>query len=271
MSIFETVFLSPNQDKQFKEIDKQLANRASFFGDGLFETMIFVDGKIRFANAHKERLHLGLEKLKINAAGCSSINQLEEFLVEKYGKTCKLRIRWNIFRAGLGKYSPTKSTAEEMIMIQAYSEAITIKNQAYISSSINIPSSPWANCKTLNALNYVMANIERIEKKMDEVILLDNKSNVSEAGAANIFWTKDQEFYTPSLHCNCIAGVGRKQIIEAIQKTGKKINIGEYKAEILLDAEQVFTSNVTGIAYIKQIKEIEFDTKPISFIEKIFD
>ncbi|WP_215225843.1 aminotransferase class IV [Echinicola shivajiensis] len=270
MSIIEPILLSPCQDKQYKEIDKQAANRASFFGDGIFETMIFSNGKIRFAKAHEERMNLGLEKLKIQSQGLSSLGQLEKFLLEDYGKTCNLRIRWNIFRAGLRKYTPQQSLAEETIMIASHSSPPLIKNSAYFSSTINVPFSPWANCKTLNALTYVMANIERNEKKMDEVILLDDKGNISEAGAANIFWIKDNTFYTPSLNCNCIAGIGRRMIIETIKKTGRKLNTGEYNEENLLSAEQVFTSNVTGIAYIKKIKETDFDTQPISFIEDLF-
>ncbi|UCS91899.1 aminotransferase class IV [Echinicola marina] len=270
MSIIETVFLSPNPDKQYHQIDQRLANRASFFGDGIFETMIFSNGKIRFAHAHEERLNIGLEKLKIYPKGLSSLKQLEGFLIKEYGKDCMLRIRWNVFRSGLGKYTPQQSATGEIIMIQAHSPGFSVKDQAYISTSIKISSSPWANCKTLNALPYVMANIERVEKHMDEVILLDDQNHISEAGAANIFWVKDGEFHTPSLNCNCIAGVGRKMIIETIKKAGKKLNIGEYNEESLLSAEQVFTSNVTGIAYIKKIKETDFDIKPISFIENIF-
>lgn len=244
-------------------------DRASFFGDGVFETMVYTDGSIRFLKEHGERLQLGLRTLKISPSGLS-IEELEGFLRAQYTDTKDLRIRWNVFRSGLGKYTPTNHEAKDLILVQDLDKPIKIKDRAYISKIIAIPSSPWSHCKTLNALPYVMANLERKELGMDEVILLDDKGFVSEAGSANVFWVKEDVFYTPSLACNCIAGVGRRKIIEALGKAGYTVIEGEFTVEELLEAEQVFTSNVTGIAYIASLEYRSYDTKIIPEVEQPF-
>lgn len=248
--------------------DPILANRAAFFGDGIFETMVYTNGRIRFSEEHEERLQLGLQTLKIYPSSLS-IGQLEEFLRAHYADKRDLRIRWNVFRSGLGKYTPTSHDARDLILVQDLDQPVKIKNRAYISQAIAIPSSPWSHCKTLNALPYVMANIERKELGMDEVILLDDKGFVSEAGSANIFWVKENAFYTPSLACNCISGVGRRRIIEGLEKLGHAVIEGEFTVEELLGAEQIITSNVTGVAYIAEIGHRSYSTASTPDLERV--
>jgi 4-amino-4-deoxychorismate lyase len=254
---------------KLRESENEKVNRAVFFGDGVFETMVYTDGRIRFAKEHGERLATGLKQLKIIPSGLS-MQYLEEFLVQRFLGEKDLRIRWNVFRGGLGKYTPTSNDAKDLILVQDLDKPIKIKNRAYISKTIAISASPWSHCKTLNALPYVMANIERKEMGMDEVILLDEKGFISEAGSANIFWVKENIFYTPSLSCNCIAGVGRRIIIEGLGKAGHTLIEGRFAVEKLLDADQVFTSNVTGIAYIANLEDRSYDTRIIPEVETAF-
>ena len=250
--------------------DPEGINRALLFGDGIFETMVFKNNRIRFAKEHEERLTLGLQQLKIRPSGLRMVD-LEEYVKKKFREESELRIRWNVYRGGLGKYTPINNQAQDLILVQTLEEAAKIKNKAYISKEISTSPSPWSYCKTLNSLTYVMANIERKEVGMDEVILLDIKGFVSEAGAANIFWVKDGVFYTPSLSCNCIAGVGRRKIIETLLLQDIDIVEGQFLAEELLAADQIFTSNVTGINYIENLEYRQFNSKPIPFLDRMFE
>lgn len=269
MNDFDTQLLVYSPSTGMGKGNPLLLNRAAFFGDGIFETMIYTKGRIRFSKEHEERLQLGLQTLKIQPSGLS-IERLEEFLVAQYSNRKDLRIRWNVFRSGLGKYTPTIHEAEDLILIQGLDRSRKIKEQAYISQTIAIPSSPWSHCKTLNALPYVMANLEREELGMDEVILLDDSGFVSEAGSSNVFWTQGDLFFTPSLACNCIAGVGRRKIIEGLKKAGHRLIEGEFTVEELLEAEQVFTSNVTGIAYLANLESRSYPTRTIPVVEQLF-
>lgn len=250
--------------------DPEGINRAFLFGDGIFETMVFKNNRIRFAKEHQERLTLGLRQLKIEPSDLR-IGHLEEYVQQNFPEDSELRIRWNVYRGGLGKYTPLSNHSRDLILIQALEEHAKIKNKTYVSQKISISPSPWSHCKTLNSLPYIMANIERKEMGMDEVILLDDKGFVSEAGAANIFWIKDDVFFTPSLSCNCIAGVGRKKIIETLLIQDISVVEGQYLPEALLAADQVVTSNVTGINYIAQLENSTFHTMPIPLLEKLYD
>lgn len=261
---------STTDKERLTKADYGLANRAAFFGDGIFETMIFSKGKIRFAGEHEERLNWGLKLLKIEPSSLTVLD-LEKFVTQNFTQEKTLRIRWNIYRKGLGKYTPEGHQAEDLIMIQTMDKPVKLKSKAYISKKINIPSSFWSQCKTLNSLPYVMANIERIERGMDEVILLSDKGFVSEAGASNVFWKKEDVFYTPSLSCNCIAGIGRRKIIEVLNKKSMDIVEGEFSIKDMMAADQIFTSNVTGVAYLAGLENQSFDTKPLPLLEGLFE
>lgn len=245
-------------------------NRGELFGDGLFETMVFWKNRIRFSKEHQQRLSIGSRQLKILPSGLT-VGKIEEFIQRNYAGEPRLRVRWNVIRAGLGKYTPLSNHSDDLIWIQPWSEPTKIKNNGFVSNTIFIPPSPWSHCKTLNGLAYVMANIERQEMGMDEVILLDQRGNVSEAGSANIFWVRNDIFYTPAISSNCIAGVGRKKIIETLRLTNSPLIEGEFSVEELLAADQVFTSNVTGIAYLAHLENRSYNTTPLPMVERVFE
>ncbi|MCH7415205.1 aminotransferase class IV [Belliella sp. R4-6] len=251
--------------------DVHLANRAFLFADGLFETMVFSNGKIRFGTLHFERLLEGCKVLGLSTEDLTSIELLDELLANRFGQGCTLRIRWNVFRSGQGKYTPQTDSIEESIQIQSFSPAPSIKHLAYFHKEIFLNHSPWSHCKTLNALTYVMANRDRAIIGMDEVILLNYDKYVSEAGAANIFWYKNDVFYTPSLGTGCISGIGRRIVIEDLKSRNIEIIEGFFEKEVLFDADSVFVSNVTGISYLSNLEGEMLGQQTFSDLNALFN
>lgn len=271
MGVFDTVFLFKHENDEWSMKPLPWHNRAFLFGDGLFETMVFQNKKIRFSKDHELRLLEGIEVLGLEKTGVSSIHQIEEILNSRFPSVNPLRIRWNIYRRGSGKYTPTEKFTHETLQIEPFIKPAQFKNNAFISEKIIVSESPWSKCKTLSALTYVMANQEKIARKMDEVILLNSKGQVSEAGSSNIFWVKDGVYFTPSLNSSCISGIGRKQIIKKLKQFDLTIVEGEFLPFELLQADKVFTCNVTGISYIERIGDSKFDINPINLVEQIFN
>lgn len=245
-------------------------SRAALFGDGIFETMVFTDGKIRFASAHQNRVDEGVKALKLDTIGMSDVAKIEKLIGKTVNVSESWRVRWNIYRSGQGKYTPEENRCSEQVMIQPFSIPPTIKKNAYISTNIQLHPSPWSHCKTLNCLPYVMANLERKEQNMDEVILTDVNGYLSEAGAANLFWKKSNTFFTPSLRHHAISGVARTQIIQMLAKKKIPFQEGSFTKEDLLEADQVFTSNVTGISFIQRIGHRRYELDPIPFLTELF-
>ncbi len=264
---FETLFFE--KKKGYFEVFNEVPNRAAFFGDGIFETFLFSNGKIRFGNFHIDRAINGCNILGLESKLLSTLDQLESLLFRNF-QNKSIRVRWNIYRNGLGKYSPETSELRETIFIQPLIKAPECKNSAFISSLISVPYTPWSQCKTLNGLIYVMAGKERIAKGMDEVILLNPNGNICEAGSSNLFWIKNDVFFTPSLSSNCISGVARRVILEALRIHNYKCIEGEFFPSDLVNADHIFTSNVTGISSILSLDEKNYESLSHKFLFDLF-
>ena len=260
MNDFNTLSFYKQSDGKWLDSDIFFHNRGFLYGDGLFETMVFRNGILSHKELHEERLWSGCDVIGLDKKTLTPFSDIETLLFEKFGKETLLRIRWNVFRAGQGKYTPETDTVNESLQIQSFQSAPLIKSRAYFSKNIKVPKTNWSQCKTLNALVYVLANLERSQAGMDEVILSNTADHISEAGSSNIFWVKDHVFFTPSLQCSCIAGVGRRLIIEKLKYNSYEIVEGEFSPKDLLSAETVFTTNVTGVSFIEQIEGKSFNT-----------
>ena len=247
----------------------KLPNRATSYGDGLFETMVWSQDKIRFFEKHLKRLSEGMEFLGMDA---SMINSEE--LISLLKKTIpgeRKRIRWTVFRAGAGKYTPEESAVIQLLQIAPATVVSEIKRYADVSRNVQLFASPWSKFKTLNALPYIIANKEKSERGLDEMILLDHRGYISEASIANIFWLKSGTYFTPSLSCGCIDGVSRQVLIDYFESSKIPLEIGEFKLDELYTAEQVFVTNSSGISYLESIQDMKFSTQPILNLKLIFD
>lgn len=249
-----------------KSVEFPIPNRAMNFGDGLFETMVFDGQKIRFFDFHLERLKMGMKVLKLDAENYDFL-ELENWIISEF-RGQKLRIRWNLFRSGSGKYTPETNSSLQTVHIQKLIPAPRIKRLASFSEQVALFPYPWSHCKTLNALPYIMAAQERVERNLDELILLDYKGKVAEASSSNIFWRKGKKVYTPSLECGGIAGVGRRAILTKIHRY---VTEGIFGPNDLLKADQVWVSNVTGISYLEKIDSLEFSTENWEPLHEIFE
>ena len=67
------------------------------------------------------------------------------------------------------------------------------------SDKIKLHFSLFSPYKTLNSLPYVLAGIEKTERNLEDLILLDSQNNISESTSANIFWIKNDKIFTPNL------------------------------------------------------------------------
>ncbi|MEB2785672.1 aminotransferase class IV [Algoriphagus persicinus] len=266
----ETIFQkSSSSETWFCNDTMKAPNRASNFGDGLFETMVWDQTEIRFFEKHIERLLGGMQVLGLDTDAIDS-SQLLGFLTANYSSQRK-RVRWNVCRAGLGKYTPDSSEVFQLLQISEYRSAPAVKQVVDVSLKIQLFPTLWSAFKSLNALPYVLANQERKDRGLDEIILLDYRGYISEAGASNIFWVRDGIVYTPALSCSCINGVSRQIILEHLEQNSTPFVEGEFEPMELAYATHLFVSNCTGISYLESFRGKKFSTVPLQFLQLVFD
>ena len=129
------------------------------------------------------------------------------------------------------------------------------------------------NCKTTNALLYVMASIHKKQEGLDDVIILNQEGRVAETTASNIFVVKNGAILTPSLSEGPVAGSVRAQLFDVLPGMGFDISESRLEIEDLLDADELFlTNSMMGVQPVKafdnQEKAIEISLQILEALEK---
>jgi branched-chain amino acid aminotransferase len=115
-------------------------------------------------------------------------------------------------------------------------------------------AAPLSGVKSISWLNNVWAVAEAAKEGFDEVVLLNERSEVSECTSANIFAVKNGKVLTPPLSSGCLEGVTRGILMEIAPESGVSVAAQSLHPEDLYSADEVFISstnrNVIGVGEI---------------------
>jgi branched-chain amino acid aminotransferase len=115
-------------------------------------------------------------------------------------------------------------------------------------------ASPLAGVKTISWLNNVWCVDEAQREGFDEVALLNERGDVAECTAANIFAVKEGKVFTPPLNSGCLEGVTRGILFEIAPEAGVSVAEQTLRPENLFAADEVFISstnrNLIGVGEI---------------------
>lgn len=115
-------------------------------------------------------------------------------------------------------------------------------------------ASPLAGVKVISWLNNVWNLYEAQHAGFDEVVLLNERGEVAECTAANIFCASKGVVLTPPLSSGCLAGITRSVMLEIGPGAGVPIEERTLFVEDLYKAEEVFISstnrNVVAVSEI---------------------
>lgn len=116
-------------------------------------------------------------------------------------------------------------------------------------------ASPLAGVKVTSWLQNVWMLDRALQDGYDEVILLNERDEVAECTAANIFCVRSEKVTTPPLSSGCLPGVTRATLLEIGDGTGITIEEATLRVQDLLTADEVFISSTTR------------EVQPVSHIE----
>jgi aminodeoxychorismate lyase len=238
-----------------------IGDRAFRFGDGIFETLKIMSGKIHIYRAHQDRLLKGLSALKIHTDISSLERDCYKLIKKNSIENGILRISISRGSQSVGYYS--KKACEPLVIIEAMKEKITLPKKIRLGiSKIKAQKKikQLQHCKTMQSLNYILAKNSAIENGNFDDVMLDSRGFVSEASSANIFWIKNAKIYTPSLDCDLLPGVVRKKLLE---KFDVKITQTRAKIARLKEADEIFLTN--SILLALPVDELVIDGEKIKY------
>ncbi|HWF39101.1 MAG TPA: aminotransferase class IV [Candidatus Acidoferrales bacterium] len=115
-------------------------------------------------------------------------------------------------------------------------------------------ASPLAGVKVTSWLNNVWNLYEAQQAGFDEVVLLNERGEVAECTAANIFCARNGKVLTPPLSSGCLAGITRGVMLEIGSSAEVSIEERTLFPEDLYKADEVFISstnrNVVGVSSV---------------------
>jgi len=104
-------------------------------------------------------------------------------------------------------------------------------------------ASALAGVKTISWLPNVWSVAEAHGEGFDEVVLLNERGEVAECTAANIFTVKNGKIYTPPLSSGCLEGVTRGILSEIAPEAGVSVIEQALRPGDLYQAEEIFLSS----------------------------
>ena len=229
------------------------SNRSFRYGDGLFETIRMVNGKLQFPEYHVDRLKAGIKAMKIEG----SVLLDEYFLKQKTAELCKknklkdnVKFRLSVYRGGEGLYTPEinkygyvlEATPLDTNQYEINKKGLIVDVYNEMTKPVNVLS----NYKTSSSLIYVMAGLYKKQHKLDETIILNQHGFICETISSNIFVVYDKQIYTPALSEGCISGVMRKVVMQMANANNIPIVEAQLNPEVLRQAEEVFVTNAVG-------------------------
>lgn len=131
-------------------------------------------------------------------------------------------------------------------------------------------ASPLAGVKTTAWLNNVWNLHEAQNRGYDEVVLLNERGEVAECTAANIFAVKSGKVATPPLSSGCLEGVTRALLLEIAPQAGVPIEERTLRAGDLFGADEVFiTSTNRSVLGVGEIAGNQLSAAPGPITQKL--
>lgn len=227
-----------------------LPDRGLDFGDGLFETLLFHQGKPLYLALHLERMQRGLSALGMG--DCASA--VEAGIAEAAADHELRRWQWASVRVtvtrGIGPrgYTPPENPAPRVI-VMAYSlsqGAGQMRNPVQLAvAKVRLSSQPaLAGLKHLNRLEQVLAAQEARALAVDDVVMLAQSGEVVSVTAGNLFAVRGSVLSTPPIVDCGVAGTRRRLIIEKWgAELGLDVSVAPLSYADVCEADEVFYSN----------------------------
>lgn len=235
-------------------------DRGQLYGDGFFETMLVDNGHIPLLPLHYSRIISTASRLRIGLPeACSDPELLEQHISHRIKGRSAARLRMNVIRNSGGLYTPQDNRGEMSFILSDYDNPLnknkTVKENVGVAKSLCIFSGGLSNYKLLARTEQVLLSLERKDKGMDDLVVLNEKGEIVECVSSNIFFIdRDDRHITPPLSCGALDGIMRKWVRDHLISLGCDYVEKIIRLDDLSYYKSVYcTNSLQGIVPIRRI------------------
>jgi branched-chain amino acid aminotransferase len=225
-------------------------------GWGVFSTIRIADGVLFAFERHWQRMHQ--DAIRMHVPFPADPHQLQSALLRlaeaNRARNATLRVVVVRNRGGLFE-GPDQTRDFDVIAftsdINPWGDSVRLA----VKENGRQAQNEFAGAKILSWAQNLTWYEEAHQRGFDEVVLLNERGEVSECTSANIFAATGREVATPPLSSGCLPGVSRELLIGEIHVPGVSVVEKTLLAPDLERADQVFITSTTR------------DLMPVSYIE----
>ncbi len=227
------------------------------FGLGVFTTLAVVEGRPQWVEAHQRRLtrdaaHLGFRYVSEGLA-----ERCARFLAALPAAVNGLKVLVLVDHGAL----------REVLVARPHGyteERVEAGRRLRLVSCDSRRGRRWAQHKTLNYGEHLLAQREALQHGYDDALWVDDDGALLEAATASFFLVRCGEILTPPLQQGVLAGVSRERILAL--NTEFPVREMPVPREWLAEVEVVFVANALGgVMPVRQIDEQQWALSPTSW------
>ena len=206
------------------QLNIPLKDRGLNLGDGIFETILILDGEPKLLEAHINRFQKSAVLLGMamppKKAWVTSLIQEAINRIGLHQKNGALRINWsrgNAEQRGIDIHNSSPDSSGHRFWLELNTFEPNFKPlKALIScSEKRNQNSVISYCKTFGYAQAIQAKREAQLAGFDEALLLNTNNELCSGTTANVVIRRKGVWLTPHLESGCLAGIMRQQVINS--------------------------------------------------------
>lgn len=229
-------------------------DRGFLFGDGIYEVMIQVNGKLFHAQEHMSRLQYSLKEIELNYDISNLKKEINNLLVVSELTTQDCLIYIQITRGvAPRKHAFPKDSVPTCLIYALPKEFPKINNSSYNVVTQN--DFRWAKChiKMTSLLGNVLANQFATENDAYETLLI-RAGVFTEASHCNVFFVKDEIVYTHPANEFILNGITRQLVVKLCNDLNIELREEGYPVNLIKEIDEAFlTGTTTQVGVIVKI------------------
>ena len=240
-------------------------DRGFIFGDGIYEVVRVIEGRIFAWDAHAARMANGLAGVRIDPTGADSatLRGVCERLVKENGLTTgEATVYLQVTRGAAPRthhFPPAGTPTTVYASAAVFKPNLAMRTNG--AKGITVPDIRWARCdlKTVNLLGPVLARQAAQEGGAYEAIL-HRDGMVTEGAATNAFMVVGGVLRTYPLSNYILPGITRAVLLEIIRELGLKLDEQPVAVRELPFVDELFVCGTT--TDVQAI--VTLDEKPVA-------
>jgi branched-chain amino acid aminotransferase len=241
-------------------------DRGLTLGDGLFETILVLNGVALWRNEHLQRMQAGASQLGIRFPAMEIDTAIDALVAETMTHHV---LRMTLTRGDGGRALSIDTGRFTLIGTLAdFDPALQFKPISLRTTSVerNL-SSPSSTIKTTSYIDQILAVREVVQHGCDEALMFNSKGRVACCATGNIFMVTGDELVTPSLDEGILNGIMRSQVIHAAKSAGMKVAERLVYSADLAKADAMFVTN--SLRFIRPV--VLFDDRHMALPKLVLE